>query len=42
MYKLPYINLDVDIKKNLLFLNTFTKKNKISINSNSEKIVKSL
>ncbi len=26
MYKLPYINLDVDIKKNLLFLNSFTKK----------------
>ncbi len=41
IYSFPKINLDVDTKKNLLFLNSLIKKNNIKIYSKSEKIAKS-
>lgn len=42
IYSFPKINLDVDTKENLLFLNSLVKKNNIKIDSNSEKIVESV
>ena len=41
-YALPKINLDVNTKKDLLFINSLIKKNKINIYSKSEKIARSV